>query len=79
MTELLAYLFVSAAGLLAFIGKDAFNAFDGNPETHTLSEILKSWRRQGHTGGRTLLMAGTIFQGAFALVYLFGHLVLESW
>jgi hypothetical protein len=79
MTELLVYLAVSAVGLFAFIAKDAYNAFDGNPNTPTLSSKIKAWRRGGHTGGRSLLLTGAIFQGAFALVYLFGHLVLEAW
>lgn len=80
MIELLTYLGVSAAGLLAFIARDAYNAYDGDPGTPTLSSKIKAWRRKpGHKGGRSLLLTGTIFQGGFALVYLFGHLVLEAW
>lgn len=79
MPGLLAALGVSALGLLTFIGLDAHAAFDGNPATPTLSSKIKAWRHNGHTGGRTLGLSAALFQAGFALVYLFGHLVLELW
>lgn len=79
MWGLLSALAVSAVGLLTFIGLDAKAAFDNNPATPTLSSKIKAWREGGHTKGRSLALAAVIFQAGFALVWLFGHLVLEVW
>ena len=61
--------------LTVFITVDARNAFDGDPETATLSGYIKAWRRQRE--GRSLLLAATISSLVLIPVYLLAHLVLE--
>jgi ABC-type sugar transport system permease subunit len=61
--------------LSAFVVVDARNAYDKDPETPTLSEYIKRWRRKN--AYRAGLLATTIATLLVIPVYLFVHLVLE--
>ena len=71
-----ALLWAIIAGFVAlFVVVDARNAFDGDPETRTLSGYIKRWRRKSPVRAGVL---GTVIVGLVLVpAYLFCHLVLE--
>jgi len=68
--------FFIAILVTVFVGVDARNAYDGDPETATLSGYIKQWRRRKPY--RTPLLGGCILALVLIPVYLFIHLVLEA-
>lgn len=74
-TLLLALLALSGLSLLTFAVLDAYVAFDGDPNTHTISEYIKKWVKKSKAH-KMILMFG-IFQLGFVVVYLFAHWILQ--
>lgn len=70
----------SALAWGAFVWADVVAAFDGDPDTHTASELIQAWRRaHGAFGFLALLVPLILLGGGVALLvlYLFIHLELE--
>lgn len=77
---LLLVLVASGIGWIAFVYEDVVAAYDGDPNTHTASELIKSWRRAHGVLGLLALLGplALLWGGATLLVmYLFLHLALE--